>query len=124
MGGRQQALVRALHIVLTMRSLALVLGCTVVAGDFVAKERESGREVHIPTRNNPFTAEHVSTTDLGNGVFQSQYKSQDIKLYTGEAWFTLPDVTGLPMPSPGGSWALLASNYDIVDASTNKSAPL
>lgn len=107
-----------------MRVLVLALGCSLVAADFVAKERDTGNEVNIPTRKNPFTAEHVHTGSIGENLFLSQYKSQDIKLYTGEAWFTLPDVTRLPMPSPGGPWALLGANYDIVDGSTGKSAPL
>jgi len=95
-----------------------------VAGDFVAKDRGTGKEVSVPTRKKPFTAEHVFTVPVGNGVLKSQYKSQDIKLYTGEAWFTLPDVTKLPMPSPGVTWAFLGAQFDIIDASTGKPAPL
>jgi len=111
-----------------MRALALVLGCSLVAGNFVAKHRETNEEIIVKTRNKPFTAEHVYTVPVDHSTHEgwllSQYKSEDIKLYTGEAWFTLPDVTKLPMPSPGVPWALLSAQYDIVDASTGKPAPL
>jgi len=90
----------------------------------VAKDRETGKEVSVKTRNKPFTAEHVYTVPIGNGALQSQYKSQDIKLYKGEAWFTLPDVTRLPMPAPTDPWALLGIQFDIVEAATGKPAPL
>jgi len=107
-----------------MQTLILILGCSFVAGDFVAKDRDTGKEVSVRTRNELFTAEHVFTVPTGDGAFISQYKSQDIKLITGEAWFSLPDVTRLPMPAPGVPWAVLGGNFDIVEASTGLSVPL
>jgi hypothetical protein len=61
---------------------------------------------------------------LHRNTTKSFYKSPTIKLMTGEAWFTLPDVSTLKMPQPGKPYAIIAMQYDVVDAHTGKSVPL
>jgi hypothetical protein len=62
---------------------------------------------------------HHLYTDLT----ESSYLSPPLKLSTGEAWFSLPTVTVMPMPAPGKSWAIIAMKYDIIDE-TGRSMPL
>eukprot|EP01062_Namystynia_karyoxenos_P005684 TRINITY_DN1196_c0_g1_i13.p2 TRINITY_DN1196_c0_g1~~TRINITY_DN1196_c0_g1_i13.p2 ORF type:complete len:494 (+),score=194.52 TRINITY_DN1196_c0_g1_i13:80-1483(+) len=60
---------------------------------------------------------------LYENVTKSHYLSPAITLKTGEAWFSLPDVTVMPMPHSDGDLAILAVEYDIVD-SAGRSVPL
>jgi len=111
-----------------MRSFLTITLCASVTADFVTTRRDTGETLSIKTRKDPFTAYHVSDSHLDHSIYDdvivSSYKSQDIKLMTGEAWFTLPDVSKFPMPEPGVPWAVIDAKYDIVEASTGLPVPL
>jgi len=106
-----------------MRFVALALLCAPGAADFVANGN-----VVVKTRNDPFTAYHMQTTQVEHPIYDDvvveSFKSQKIELMAGEAWFTLPDVTKLPMPMPGTPYAILSASYDIVHSDTGVPAPL
>jgi hypothetical protein len=88
----------------------------------------SNEQIVIKTRKEPFVFEHVQSTSVSHPVFrhttESFYSSPVIELETGEAWFSLPDVTVLKMPQPGVPYAIIAAKYDIVNAHTGMSVPL
>jgi len=106
----------------------LVLLCTSVVANIVTTRHDTGETLVVKTRDKPFTATHVSDVQVEHALYSdvivSHYKSQDIKLMTGEAWFTLPDVTKLPMPEPGVPFGIVGVQFDIVDASTGLPVPL
>merc|ERR1711924_161461 len=111
-----------------MRSLSLALLCASAHADFVTTARDTGEEIVVKTRTDPFTAYHVSTSPVEHPLYDdavvASYYSDDISLMKGEAWFTLPDVNRLPMPNPGVPWAVLAAKYDIVHSDTGVPVPL
>ena len=72
---------------------------------------------------------HVETTNfthpLGYQVFSTTYFSRTMDLAPGEMIFTQSDATKLPMPSTKlKGYAIVGFGGEIVDASTNRSAPL
>lgn len=88
----------------------------------------SNETVSIKTRKEPFVFEHVESNTINHARFgntvESFYSSPVFELTTGEAWFSLPDVTVLKMPEPGVPYAVIAAKYDVVDASSGRSVPL
>eukprot|EP00666_Eupelagonemidae_sp_cell4sb_P002247 gene2247-22890_t len=70
----------------------------------------------------PFAEEKVAHPRYGD-LTKSTYLSPPMKLMTGEAWFSLPTVTVMPMPAPGVTYAITGVTYDIVDE-THRSIPL
>lgn len=111
-----------------MRVCILALLCASPAADLVTTNRETGETLVVKTRKELFTAHHVSDLHLDHPLYTdtivSSFKSIDMKLVTGEAWFTLPDVTHFPMPEPGVPYAIIEMNFDIVEASTGLPVPL
>jgi len=115
-----------------MRGYLLAVLSSVVVADFVTpKNPEEGLtdEIVIKTRTEPFVFEHEASTREAHhlypsGVTKSHYGSPVFTLETGEAWFSLPDVTTLKMPEPGVPYAVIAVQYDIIDVATKKSIPL
>jgi len=112
-----------------MRAYLFALLSGVAIADFVVqKNQDSLEKIVVKTRKEPFVFEHVASTQvehpLYGNVTKSFYTSPDITLKTGEAWFSLPDVTVLKMPQPGKPYAILAVQYDIVEKGTSRSVPL
>jgi hypothetical protein len=114
-----------------MRGYLFALLCCAAVADFVVPKNpeNSDDQIVIKTRNEPFVVEHAASTHeehhlYPSGVTKSQYVSPTFTLKTGEAWFSLPDVTTLKMPQPGKPYAIIAAQYDIVDRDTKKSVPL
>merc|ERR1719473_1353928 len=111
-----------------MKSLCIALLCTSACADFVVKHPQTGEEINVKTRRDPFTAYHASTTPVEHSLYDDvvveTFKSDNILLMKGEAWFTLPDVNRLPMPAPGVPYAILSATYDIVHSDTGTSVPL
>ncbi len=110
-----------------MRSLTLALLCASATADFEVKG-PIGEKIVVKTRKDPFTYHHVSTTPVQHPLYDDVvvefFKSDPILLMKGEAWFTLPDVHRLPMPSPGVPYGLLKASYDIVHSDTGLPAAL
>lgn len=92
-----------------------------------ASESGIGEEVHVQTNQKQVewgAGEHTPVNhEMYGNTTTSVYYSHAITLIKGEAWFTLPDVTPLPMPNPGSPYAIIGMAYDIVDDS-NQSVPL
>jgi hypothetical protein len=106
---------------------ALLCGAT-VADMVVQKNRDSNEQIVVKTHNEPFVFEHVESTPVVHPLYRnttkSFYSSPVITLKTGEAWFSLPDVSVLKMPQPGKPYAIIAVKYDIVEAGSGRSVPL
>jgi hypothetical protein len=106
---------------------ALLCGAT-VADMVVPKNRDSNEQIVVKTRSEPFVFEHVESTPVVHPLYRnttkSFYSSPVITLKTGEAWFSLPDVSVLKMPQPGKPYAIIAVKYDIVEAGSGRSVPL
>jgi len=114
-----------------MRGYFFALLCSVAVADFVVPKspENSDDEIVIKTRTEPFVFEHEASTFeehhlYPSGVTKSHYVSPTFTLETGEAWFSLPDVTTLKMPQPGKPYAVIAVQYDIVEKGTKRSVPL
>jgi len=94
---------------------------------FAAAELVTDSGFVLPTNEKPVEWYPGETTpkphDYYKDVFQTVYLSHPVTLMTGEAWFSLPDVTVLPMPNPGVPYAIIGMAYDIVDEK-NRSVPL
>lgn len=111
-----------------MRVFVFALVCSKVVANLVTTRRDTGETLSIKTRDELFTAYHIGDDKVDHPLYTdtmvSGYKSMDIKLMTGEAWFTLPHVTKLPMPEPGVPYAIVEMTFDIVEQSTGLPVPL
>jgi len=96
--------------------------------DMVLQKRDSSEPLVIKTHDGPFVFEHVASTPIEHPLYgdttTSFYSSPDITLKTGEAWFSLPDITVMKMPRPGKPYGIIAVQYDIVEKGTGRSVPL
>jgi len=114
-----------------MRGYVFALLCGATVADFVVPRspEHSEDQIVIKTRKEPFVFEHEASSHeehhlYPSGVTKSHYVSPTFTLETGEAWFSLPDVTTLKMPQPGKPYAVVAVQYDIVEKGTKRSVPL
>lgn len=114
-----------------MRACLLALLCGAVVADFTVPKNgwgHGGEEIVVKTRREPFVFEHVESTPVEHPFYgnttTSYYASPSFALKTGEAWFSLPDITTLKMPQPGVQYAVIAVKYDIVESGTTRSVPL
>jgi phosphoglycerate dehydrogenase-like enzyme len=107
--------------------LAVVIGGVIADFTVPADVSGIGKPVHVKTNQEPVQWDAGTHTPIKHHLYDdattTTYLSHPVTLMKGEAWFTLPDVTTLPMPNPGKPYAIIGMKYDIIDEN-NRSVPL